>query len=112
MSVHWHAFHDRVLQPILEATDPPSLPELCRRHGIADPAKASNMIVTVKRRFQDTIRRHIRQSHATEADVSWPIPVLTLFSAWFKNVSHRVTVEGCFPGRAPRFRDWGISIIE
>jgi len=59
---HWHIFCDRVLAPILHRTEPPSLPELCEKHGVAEPGKASNMIVTVKRRFQDTLRRRLRDS--------------------------------------------------
>ena len=68
-SVHWHVFHDRVLQPILERTDAPSLSVLCERHGISDTGKASNMIITVKRRFQDCLRRHLRLSVASDAEM-------------------------------------------
>jgi hypothetical protein len=68
-SAHWHVFHDRVLQPIMERVTAPPLPELCRRYGISDAGRASNMIITVKRRFQKTLRKHLRNSVASDADV-------------------------------------------
>lgn len=68
-STHWNVFHDRVLQPILERSDPPSLSDLCERHDIADTRRASNMIITVKRRFQEVLRRHLRQSVASDAEM-------------------------------------------
>ncbi len=62
LSSHWRLFHDRVLEPLVGRTDPPSLAELGEKHGVADPGKASNMIITVKRRFQEALRRHLRDS--------------------------------------------------
>jgi DNA-directed RNA polymerase specialized sigma24 family protein len=70
MEVHWKIFRARVLEPILEGTAPPPLAEVCKRHGIGDGIKAANMILTVKRRFQAALRRRLRQSVASEADVS------------------------------------------
>ncbi len=61
-SAHWHIFDERVLQPILEESEPPSLQTLCERYAVAEVPKASNMIVTVKRRFQEALRRHLRDS--------------------------------------------------
>jgi len=66
LSAHWHVFHDRLLEPILSRTDPPSLPEICKRYGLAEPGTASNMMVTVKRRFHDTLRRHVRAANLSE----------------------------------------------
>ncbi|MBM4025137.1 MAG: hypothetical protein FJ280_06955 [Planctomycetes bacterium] len=65
-AVHWQLFHDRVLAPITDRTDPAPLAEICRRYGIEDEAQASNMIVTVKRRFQKLLGKHLRQSVASE----------------------------------------------
>ncbi len=59
-TVHWHIFHDRVLEPIMDKTESPSMKEICRRYGIESEAKASNMVVTVKRRFQTILRNHLR----------------------------------------------------
>jgi RNA polymerase sigma-70 factor (ECF subfamily) len=61
-TVHWHLFHDRVLAPITDRAAPVPLAEICARYGIEDQTKASNMIVTVKRRFQNLLREHLRKS--------------------------------------------------
>lgn len=61
-TVHWHLFYDRVLAPIMDRTDSLSLKEVCNRYGIEDETKASNMIVTVKRRFQKLLREYLRKS--------------------------------------------------
>ncbi len=65
-TAHWHLFHDRVLAPILERTDRVPLADLCTRYGIEDEAQASNMVVTVKRRFQKLLREHLRKSVMSE----------------------------------------------
>jgi RNA polymerase sigma-70 factor (ECF subfamily) len=67
--LHWQIFQYRVLQPIIENTDPPSLTEICQMHGIDSPSKASNMIVTVNRRFRATLKRYIRRSVVHDSDV-------------------------------------------
>ncbi len=66
---HWLVFHARVVQPIQEDTDPPSLSDLCGKHGIDDETKVSNMLITVKRRFQKMLRLHVRQFVGSEKDV-------------------------------------------
>ena len=66
---HWEAFHARVVRPILEGTTAPALGEICVRLGIQDARRASNMIVTVKRRFRETLRRHIRTTVVSEEQV-------------------------------------------
>jgi RNA polymerase sigma-70 factor (ECF subfamily) len=68
-SVHWHVFRERVLDPIMERSDAPSMHELCHKYGVPDQAKASNMIVTIKRRFGATLRKHLRDSVASEEEV-------------------------------------------
>jgi hypothetical protein len=65
--VHWHLFHDRVLAPITDRTDSVPLAEICSRYGIEDEAKASNMIVTVKRRFQRLLKENLRKSVMSDA---------------------------------------------
>ena len=74
--LHWQVFHDRVLKPIMENTDPPSLAEICQRYGIDSPSKASNMIVTVNRRFQAGFKRHIRRLVTQDCDVDSEIKEL------------------------------------
>ncbi len=69
LEVHWNIFHDRVIHPILEGSEPPSLSDVCRRHGLDDEKKASNMVITIKRRFQMLLRKHVRDTVATEGEV-------------------------------------------
>ena len=59
---HWYVFRDRLLEPTLEDSQAPSLAELCERYGIANEVQASNMLTTVKRHFQSTLRERVRQT--------------------------------------------------
>jgi len=68
-TVHWHIFHDRVLEPIMYKTYPPSMKEMCRKYAVESEAKASNMMVTVKRRFQTILRNHLRSLVVSEDQV-------------------------------------------
>ena len=67
--VHWEVFSARVLKPIMEGRAPPSLDELCARHGLSSTTRVSNMIVTVKRRFRATLLCHVRPLVASDAEV-------------------------------------------
>ena len=69
LAVHWNLFRDRVLEPIAHETEPPSLTEMCDKYGIEDKKKASNMVVTVNRRVQAAIKRHLRQALSEETTV-------------------------------------------
>ena len=68
-TLHWQVFHSRVLQPIMEHAQPPSLPEICEKYGIKDERKASNLIGTVQRRLRTALKRHLRRSVTGDADV-------------------------------------------
>jgi len=68
LQTHWQIFHERVLRPILEECEPPSMAEVCRRHEVSSEATASNMLVTVKRRFQSTLKKQLRCTVLCEAD--------------------------------------------
>jgi len=57
---HWNAFSLRLLEPILNDTQPPRMAEVCRICKIENESKASNMIETVKRRFRSVLIRHLR----------------------------------------------------
>ena len=61
-ALHWKIFRERALKPIMEGGEAPALEVICRKYGISNTAKASNMIVTIKRRFQAILRRHLRNS--------------------------------------------------
>jgi len=67
---HWQVFRDYLLHPTLQGREPPSLKELCKRHDLASEKIASNMVITVKRRFQRLLRKHLRSTVGsdTEAD--------------------------------------------
>lgn len=70
---HWLVFNARVVTPILENVQPPSLSELCRRQNISNVGRASNMVVTVKRQFQKALRTRVRQFVAGESEVAHEI---------------------------------------
>ena len=66
---YWQAFYARIVAPTLENSDAPSLGALCRECGIDTEKKASNMIITVKRRFATVLRTHLRQHVGSDAEV-------------------------------------------
>ena len=68
--VHWSVFHDRVLRPMIENVAAPTMKEICDKYGIEDGIKASNMIITVKRRFQSALERQLRKSVISDRQVS------------------------------------------
>ena len=70
MEIHWNIFHDRVIQSILENVEAPSLADICEKYGIEDEKKASNMNITVKRRFQEALKQYIRNTVMSEAQIN------------------------------------------
>jgi hypothetical protein len=62
-------------------TEPPSLEELCHKYDIDATIKASNMIFAVKRRFQAAAKRLLRQSVASEDQISEEMLELVRFLA-------------------------------
>lgn len=66
---HWKVFDEKVLAPILTNAHPPSLTEICSKYGIDSTSKASNMILTVKRRFGTVIKQCLRQFVRSESEV-------------------------------------------
>jgi len=69
LAVHWNVYRDRVLEPIAHDTEPPSLAEMCEKHSVENTKKASNMVVTVNRRIQAAVKRHLRQALSEETTV-------------------------------------------
>jgi len=67
--VSWQVFSARLLQPILERSKAPSLGQVCRMFGIASEVQASNMMITVKRKFRAVLRERVRASLASARDV-------------------------------------------
>jgi len=66
-------FRARTLFPIMENAEPRPLSELCAKHGISSEARVSNMIVTVKRRFQKVLKRRVRESVSSDEEVDGEI---------------------------------------
>ena len=69
LHAHWQVFRERVVQPILKGSAPPSLGDVARKHGIKSRKKASNMVVTVKRRFQAALKEYVRTTVASDSYV-------------------------------------------
>ena len=63
--MHCHS----VLTPITEGTDPAPLAEICHKYDIESPRIASNMIITIKRRFQSILRKHLSETVTSEDQV-------------------------------------------
>ena len=70
MTVYWKVLEERVLQPIMDQTDPPSVKEVCSKYGIQDGHKLANMIITTKRRIQSALEKQIRKLVTSPEEVS------------------------------------------
>lgn len=70
MEIHWCVFRDRIVEPMLNNATSPSLTEICEKYNIESEKKASNMIITVKRRFQAVLRQYIHSTVASESQVT------------------------------------------
>ena len=69
-TVYWKVFEERVLQPIMNQTEPPSVKEICDKYGIPDGHKLANMIITTKRRIQSALEKHVRKLVTSPEEVS------------------------------------------
>jgi hypothetical protein len=78
-TVHWHIFRDRVIAPIMAEAPSPSMADLCHKYGVSDASRASNMIVTVKRRFRAALKRHLRNSVVSDDEVEEELAEITRF---------------------------------
>ncbi|MCP4610836.1 MAG: sigma-70 family RNA polymerase sigma factor [Planctomycetes bacterium] len=71
-TTYWEVFQERVLVPIFEDTKPSSMVEICTKYGIDSGSKASNMIVTVKRRFRAILElklcKFVREDSTVESE--------------------------------------------
>jgi RNA polymerase sigma-70 factor (ECF subfamily) len=67
-AVHWIVFNERLLQPVKNGIEPPAMSEICRKHGLKSPIKASNMIITVKRRLRRAFGEHLRNSVTSDEE--------------------------------------------
>ena len=69
-TVYWKVFEERILQPITDQTDPPSVKEVCSKYGIPDGHKLANMIITTKRRIRSALEKQIRKLVTSPDEVS------------------------------------------
>lgn len=83
--LYWQVFELRILKPILDDTEAPSLTEICTKYGIESTSKASNMIVTVKRRFgvvlKECLGRHVESESEVENEFNELLKILSDTSA-------------------------------
>lgn len=68
-STYWEVFQATVVAPILDNAEAPSLAALCEKYGIESEKKASNMTITVKRRFSTALKHHLRQFVHSDSEV-------------------------------------------
>jgi len=68
-AAYWEVFQATVVAPILDNAEAPSLAELCEKYGIESEKKASNMTITVKRRFSTALKHHLRQFVHSNSEV-------------------------------------------
>ena len=69
MEIYWCVFRERVVLPMLNNAARPSLTDICEKYGIESEKKASNMIITVKRRFQAVLKQYVRSTVASESQM-------------------------------------------
>ena len=69
LEVHWRVFQDKVVEPILGESSPPSFADLCEKYGIDDQKKVANMITTVKRRLQKSLSQFIRNTATSDDEM-------------------------------------------
>jgi DNA-directed RNA polymerase specialized sigma24 family protein len=62
IETHWELFYHRIVGPIMGGQSPASLTDLSQEHGVGDTKKASNMIITIKRRFRTALIQHVRRT--------------------------------------------------
>lgn len=69
METHWEVFRIKILEPILNDAEALSFAEICKKYSIESESKASNMIITVKRRFGVILRRCLRPFVQSDAEI-------------------------------------------
>jgi RNA polymerase sigma-70 factor (ECF subfamily) len=79
MDIHWALFNKRVVWPTFGDRSAPSLTELCESYDIEDVKKASNMIITVKRRFRAALMQHVRNTVLSQGQAPGELEELLQF---------------------------------
>ena len=68
-ATYWEVFRTRIIEPMLDNAKAPSLAELCSKYGIGSKKKASNMIVTVRRRFSTAMRLRLKRFGYSDSEI-------------------------------------------
>jgi RNA polymerase sigma-70 factor (ECF subfamily) len=69
LEAHWQIFQDKVVQPILGDTSPPSFADICEKYSIESEKKAANMVTTVKRRLQKALKQYLRNTATSDDEI-------------------------------------------
>lgn len=79
--VHWKVFCARLLDPIVNSSKPLSLSEICEKYNIENESRASNMIITVKRRLRKALERYLHRFAKSDPEIEQEIyELLKIFS--------------------------------
>ena len=81
--------------PIMDGIDPPLLLEICHKYDIESPRIASNMIITIKRRFQAVLKKCLRETVTSDGQIEGELAEISkflpenniMFSSWYRNIS-------------------------
>lgn len=68
-AVHYDIFRQRIVRPLLDGSEAPTMRELAMQHGI-DEKQAANALLTARRAYRRLLRDEIRLYARTEEDVS------------------------------------------
>jgi len=66
---HWEVFWLKIVAPIMNNEEAPSYADICSQYGIENESRASNMVITVKRRFRTILKRHLRDLVQSDSEV-------------------------------------------
>jgi DNA-directed RNA polymerase specialized sigma24 family protein len=72
----WSVFHCRLVQPLLEGTQPPDYETIVERFGLKSPAQASNVLITAKRMFARALRATVGEYTQDPAEIEAEIDQL------------------------------------
>lgn len=60
-NTHWEVFYAKILVPIFENVEPLPLEDICKKYRVDTVSRASNMILSIKRRFRSVLKQRLRQ---------------------------------------------------
>ena len=65
----WGVFHCRLVQPLLEGTEPADYETVVERFQLKSPAQASNVLITAKRMFARSLRATVGEYTQDDAEI-------------------------------------------